>query len=333
MALDETSGSVTPILLESDSRKERLKELTERLEQGVKDVFESKRYKEYLQVMSKFHSYSFNNTLLIAMQMPSATHVAGFSSWKNKFHRSVKRGETGIRIIAPAPYKIEEKMTATDPDTDITKLDENGEPEEVTVTRTVPCFKVVSVFDVSQTEGKELPKYMESELSGDVADYEAMLWAITETSPVPVDYEDITNGANGYYSPNENRIAVKNGMSQMQTVKTLIHEVAHSMLHSKEALKERDIHPSRYEREVQAESVAFVVCSRYGIDTSDYSFGYVAGWSSGREVKELKDSLETIRSTAHTIIEGIDSALEKAREAALPEKETPKKKRDRGEER
>ncbi len=306
------TGTVAPLLLESDSPSEKMKEITDRLEKGVKEVFESDKYKEYLRVMSKFYSYSLNNLLLIAIQCPTATHVAGFSAWKNNFHRNVKKGEKGIRIIAPAPIKAEEKTKAIDPETGMPELDENGNQKENITIHLIPRYKIVSVFDVSQTEGKALPEYI-FELSGDVYNYGVMIKALIKSSPVPVRFEDITNGANGYYSLADNKIGVKCGMSEVQTVKTLIHEMAHSILHNTDALKKSDNPPDRHKIEVQAESVAFSVCSRYGIDTSEYSFAYIAGWSKGQETKELKESLETIRTAAETIIDRIEAELDKMR--------------------
>ena len=277
------------------SQKERIKELTEKLEEGVKAVFESDRYKEYLACMSKFHNYSLNNCLLISAQYPAATAVAGYRSWQQNFGRQVRKGEKAIKILAPCKYKVETE-----------EKDENGEPKMMELTG----FRVVSVFALEQTEGKELPSIGVDELSGDVKDYHRIFNALVSISPVPVRFEEIEGGAKGYYHDGEKRIAIQSGMSQAQTIKTMIHEMSHQHLHSKEALDPD--HPiDRRTKEVEAESIAYTVCSRYGLDTSDYSFGYVAGWSSGRETRELKNSLERIRTAADEMITGIDQQVEK----------------------
>ena len=298
-----------PIELTAQKPAEKMKEITDRLEQGIKDLFESDRFKEYLQVMSKFHNYSFNNTLLIAMQKPDATLIAGYNSWKNLFGRQVSRGAKGIKVIAPSPYKVKKEIDKIDPKTQKPVTDKNGKPVKEETEVTVPAFKVVSVFDVSQTEGKELPSIGVYELTGDVEQYTDFFKATEQASPAPVGFEKIESGAKGYYSQTEKRIAINEGMSELQNLKTLIHEIAHAKLHDIDLnapAKEQADRPDRRTREVQAESIAYAVCQHYGLDTSDYSFSYVAQWSSGRELAELKASLETIRSTASELIKDID---------------------------
>ena len=298
-----------PIELTAQKPAEKMKEITDRLEQGIQDLFESDRFKEYLQVMSKFHNYSFNNTLLIAMQKPDATLIAGYNSWKNLFGRQVSRGAKGIKVIAPSPYKVKKEIDKIDPKTQKPMTDKNGKPVKEETEVTVPAFKVVSVFDVSQTEGKELPSIGVDELTGDVEQYADFFKATEQASPAPVGFEKIESGAKGYYSQTEKRIAINEGMSELQNLKTLIHEIAHAKLHDIDLnapAEEQADRPDRRTREVQAESIAYAVCQHYGLDTSDYSFSYVAQWSSGRELAELKASLETIRSTASELIKDID---------------------------
>ncbi len=298
-----------PIELTAQKPNEKIKEITDRLEQGIQDLFDSDRFKEYLQVMSKFHNYSFNNTLLIAMQKPDATLVAGYNSWKNLFGRQVARGAKGIKVLAPSPYKVKREVDKIDPTTQKPVIGKDGKPVKEETEITVPAFKVVSVFDVSQTEGKELPTIGVDELTGDVEQYADFFKAATQASPAPVGFEKIESGAKGYYSQTEKRIAINEGMSELQNLKTLIHEIAHAKLHDIDLnapAKEQADRPDRRTREIQAESIAYAVCQHYGLDTSDYSFSYVAQWSSGRELAELKASLETIRSTASELIKEID---------------------------
>ena len=309
---------VIPIVLTSEKPAEKLKEITDRLEQGIAELFDSERYKEYLKVMSKFHNYSFRNTVLIAMQKPDASLVAGFSAWKNNFERNVMKGQKGIKIIAPSPYKIKQEMQKIDPHTQKPIIGKDGKPVTEEKEITIPAYKVVSVFDVSQTEGKELPDIAVDELTGDVDRYKDFFAALEKTSPVPIAFENIEGGSHGYYHLEDKRIAINEGMSELQTLKTAIHEIAHAKLHDIDLNAPKDEqqpHIDRRTREVEAESVAYTVCQHYGLDTSDYSFGYVAGWSSGRELSELKSSLETIRSAAAEIINSIDENLAELQKA------------------
>ena len=314
---------VTPILLNGQNSADRMKEITDRLETGIQELFESERYKAYLTTMSKFHSYSFNNTLLIAMQ--GGQLVAGYNKWRDDFHRNVKKGEKAIKILAPAPFKAKKEVQ---------KLDAQGRPvmgkdgKPVTEVQEiqVPAFKIVSVFDVSQTEGEPLPSIGVEELNGSVERYGEFFKALEQTSPVPIGFEDIPGGSHGYYHLTEKRIAIQEGMSELQTLKTAIHEIAHSKLHAIDpeapAIEQGD-RPDSRTREVQAESVAYAVCQHYGLDTSDYSFGYVAGWSSGKDLKELKASLETIRATAHELITTIDGHLAQLQKERQAQQEQP----------
>ena len=309
---------VIPIVLTSEKPAEKLKEITDRLEQGITELFDSERYKEYLRVMSKFHNYSFNNTLLIAMQKPDASLVAGFSAWKNNFGRNVMKGQKGIKIIAPSPFKIRQEVEKIDPHTQKPIIGKDGKPVTEEKEIKIPAYKVVSVFDVSQTEGKELPDIAVDELTGDVDRYKDFFAALEKTSPVPIAFENIEGGSHGYYHLEDKRIAINEGMSELQTLKTAIHEIAHAKLHDIDLNAPKDEQQPRVDRrtrEVEAESVAYTVCQHYGLDTSDYSFGYVAGWSSGRELSELKSSLETIRSAAAEIINSIDENLAELQKA------------------
>ena len=305
------------------TEKHKVQEITEKLEQGIKELFESERYKNYLNTMSKFHNYSFNNTVLIAMQNPDATLVAGFKAWKRNFQRYVKKGEKGIRILAPAPYKLKEEQEKLDPETKEIMLDAEGKPIMEEVEITIPAFRAVSVFDVAQTEGKELPELDVKELSDSVEDYENFMQALTEVSPVPIEFEEIEGDAKGYFSQSTHRIAVQEGMSQSQTLKTAIHEVAHAKLHDREINKGIDDaeFKDRNTKEVEAESIAYTVCQHFGIETSDYSFSYIAGWSSGKEMMEMKSSLDTIRRTASEIITGIEHELSRVQERTVEKEE------------
>ena len=316
---------VIPIVLTADKPAEKMKEITDRLEQGITELFDSERFKDYLQVMSKFHNYSFNNTLLIAMQKPDASLIAGFNAWKNNFGRNVMKGQKGIKIIAPSPFKVKQEMQKTDPQTGKAIIGKDGKPVTEEKEVTIPAYRVVTVFDVSQTEGRELPQLGVSELTGDVDRYKEFFAALEKTSPVPVGFEKIEGGAHGYYHLEDKRIAIDEGMSELQTLKTAIHEIAHAKLHDIDLNAPKDEQPrvDRRTREVEAESVAYTVCQHYGLDTSDYSFGYVAGWSSGRELAELKGSLETIRSTAAEIINSIDKEIAELQKAQDKEQAAP----------
>ena len=317
---------VIPINLTAEKPAEKLKEITDRLEQGITELFDSERYKEYLRVMSKFHNYSFNNTLLIAMQKPDASLIAGFTAWKNQFQRNVKKGEKGIKIIAPSPFKIKQETEKIDPQTQKPVIGRDGKPVTEEKEITIPAYKVVSVFDVSQTEGKELPDIAVDALTGDVEQYSDFFAALEKTSPVPIGFEKIEGGAHGYYHLEDKRIALDEGMSELQTLKTAIHEIAHAKLHDIDLNAPKDEQQPRVDRrtrEVEAESVAYTVCQHYGLDTSDYSFGYVAGWSSGRELAELKSSLETIRSAAADIINSIDGHIAQIQKEQTAEQEQP----------
>ena len=316
---------VVPIILTSEKPAEKVKEITARLEQGVQAIFDSDRYKEFLTAMSKFHDYSLNNTILIAMQ--GGNLVMGFRQWEKEFDRHVKKGEKGIKIFAPAPYKVKKLVDKIDPETRKPMLDREGKPIKEEKEITVPAFKVITVFDISQTEGKEFPDLSVKPLLADVEQYEDFFAALEKASPVPIAFEQIGGSANGYFSLTDKRIAIKEGVSELQAVKTAIHEIAHAKLHDVDlnAPPEEQNRAPRHTREVQAESVAYTVCQHFGLDTSDYSFGYVAGWSSGKEMTELKASLETIQTTAKeliTEIEGHFTELQQQRQAEQ-EQQTP----------
>ncbi len=308
---EKTISSVIPLEIEGETQKDRIKFITDKLEQGIKDLFNSDRYREYLATMSKFHDYSLNNTLLILFQKPDASRVAGFNAWKQKFHRYVKEGEKGIKIIAPAPYKKVVEEQKVDKSGQYI-FGDDGKPIMEQKTIEIPTFKVTSVFDLSQTDGEPLPN-IATQLEGNIELYEKFFRTLKEISPVPIEFEDIQGGSNGYYHLEDKRIAIKDSLSEMQTIKTTIHEIAHAKLHAlpeKDAPEEeKDNRHDSHTREVQAESVAYTVCQHFNIDTSDYSFGYIAGWSSGQETKELRASLEIIRGTASEIIEQIEEKM------------------------
>lgn len=290
-----------------DKRADELHQITDKLEKGVKDVFQSDKYKQFLNVMAKFPRYSVNNIMLIMMQRPDAQLCQSFTGWK-QMGRYVKKGEKGISILAPAPYKIEREQTKLD-DKGRPVFDADGEPVKEKVEVTIRAFKVVKTFDLSQTDGKELPTIGPSELVGNIEGYPKLLQALQEISPVPVSFELIDGDAKGFYHLEDKKIVVQDGMSEVQTIKTLLHEMAHQKLHDKDNVPEaKDI--SRNGKEVEAESVAYVVCQHYGINTSDYSFSYVAGWSEGKETPELKASLDKIRQTASEFIYQIDQKME-----------------------
>lgn len=297
-------------MADNNTEKQRVQELTNKLEQGLQDLFNSDSYRNYLSTMSKFHNYSFNNTLLIAMQKPDATLVAGYKAWQKNFERHVNKGEKAIRILAPAPYKIKEERDKIDPVTQELLLDKDGNPQKEEVEITIPAFRAVSVFDLSQTDGKPIPELTAKELLSDVEGYQDMIRAVEAISPVSIELEEIAGDSKGYYDREAKRIAVQENMSESQTLKTMIHEVAHSKLHSKEVEQDEQMRKDRNTKEVEAESVAYTVCQHFGVDTSDYSFGYIAGWSSGRDTKELRSSMDTIRRTASELITGIEEQLQ-----------------------
>lgn len=289
------------------SAETRVKALTEQLEAGVKEVFESEQYKTYLKAMSKFHQYSFGNVLLILMQCPEASLVAGFQTWKRHFGRTVKKGEHGIQIIAPTQRSRLVKQDRLDPDTQRPVIGLDGVPEQEPVFVNYQSFRVTYVFDVSQTEGKELPSYGVDELTGDVPYFDSMFSAIEKLAPVPIEYRPAA-AAKGSYNCFEQKIYVNEGMSQVQTLKTLIHETAHALLHDSSVLDDEIPKKDRHTKEVEAESIAYVVCQHFGIDTSDYSFPYVTGWSRGKELPELKASLECISRTAAGMIDSVEKS-------------------------
>ena len=284
----------------NESNRQRVQEITEQLEKGVSDIFKSEKYGEYLRTMSRFHKYSVNNTLLIAMQKPDASFVAGFKTWQS-LGRHVKKGERGIKIIAPAPFKLKVSQEKTDPVTQEIVKGSDGSPVKEETQINMMSFRVVAVFDISQTEGKELVQ-IASRLNGNIKGYGDYIEAVKKNSPVPVKFIDIPDEANGFFD--EKNIAVQKGMSESQTIKTLIHETSHAILHSAPGEKTRET------KEVEAESVAYTVCSHFGIDTSEYSFGYIASWSSTKELRELRASLETIQKTASGLIMEIEKTME-----------------------
>ena len=292
----------------AEARKAEMEEITAKLEKGVKDIFTTDGYKDYLNFCAKLPRYSVNNQILIMLQRPDATMCQSFTNWK-EMNRFVRKGEKGIRILAPAPYKMQKEQDKTDA-SGRPILDKDGEPVKETVEVTINAFKPVSTFDISQTEGDPVPTVGVAELTGSVEGYEALLEAIKEVVPVPISFEQIDSGAKGFYHLEENRIVVQDGMSEAQTVKTLLHEASHQALHSREAMQASGEQKSKNQKETEAESVAYVVCQHYGIDTSDYSFAYVATWSADKEVPELKASLDTIRRTAADLIVKIDEKVQ-----------------------
>lgn len=296
-----------------NTQYDRVKEITDQLENGLTALFESESYRAYLTTLSKFHDYSLNNTILIAMQKPDATLVAGYTAWQKQFGRQVNKGEKAIRILAPTPYKQKVEVDKIDPNTGEILKNPDGTTQKEVQEVLRPAFKVVNVFDVSQTDGRELPTIGVNELTGDVKQFEMFFEALKRTCPVPMEFEQIVSGAKGYYHQVERRIAIQEGMSQVQTIKTAIHEMAHQKLHAidpeKKTPQAGQDHLTRNGKEVEAESVAYTVCQHYGIDTSDYSFAYIAGWSEGKETPELKASLNTIRTASSEMISEIDDHL------------------------
>ena len=303
------------IMADKPTNRERLQEITAGIEQGIKELFESEKYMRYLSVMSKFHRYSVNNTMLIYMQKPEATLVAGFNKWKNQFARHVKKGEHGITIIAPTPYKKKIEEMKRDPDTHAPILDADGKAVMEEKEIEIPMFRPVKVFDVSQTDGKPLPE-LSSSLSGTVPHYEAFLEALRRSAPVPIEFEPMAANTDGYFSPDQQRIAIREGMSEVQTVSATVHEIAHSKLHNRQKMQETaaagDNAPDqpkpkdRRTEEVEAESISYAVCQYFGIQTGENSFGYIASWSKGKELKELRASLETINKTSCELINNIE---------------------------
>lgn len=291
----------------AEARKQEMDQMAEKLEAGVKDVFQGENYKAYLDFCAKMPRYSVNNQILIMMQKPDATMCQSFTGWK-EMGRFVKKGEKGIRVMAPSPYKMEKEQDKMGADGKPV-LDKDGEPVKEVVEIKVNAFKPVSTFDVSQTEGEPVPRLGIDELVGIVEGYGTLMEAIKQASPVPISFENIESGAKGYFHVEENRIAIQEGMSEAQTVKTALHEASHATLHNKEAMNADSDKKSRSQKECEAESVAYVVCQHYGIDTSEYSFPYVAGWSSDKEVPELKASLDTIRRAASDLIVKIDDKI------------------------
>ena len=308
---------VLPIILSSEKPADKMKEITDRLEQGILGLYESDRYADYLRTMSKFHDYSLNNTILIAMQ--GGNLVKGYKQWEKEFDRHVKPGEKAIKILAPSPFTVKKQVEKIDPDTQKPVFDKDGKPVTEEKEIKIPAFRVVSVFDISQTEGKELPA-LTYELTGNVEQYKDFFAALEKTSPFAMGFEALSGGVKGRCNYEEKRIFINEGMDELQNIKTAIHEIAHATLHDTAlAMPER---PDRRTREVQAESVAYAVCQHYGLDTSDYSFGYIAGWSSGKELAELKGSLETIRSTAANLIDTIDGHFAEIQKAQDKEQTT-----------
>ena len=372
------------IMADKPTNRERLQEITAGIEQGIKELFESEKYMRYLSVMSKFHRYSVNNTMLIYMQKPEATLVAGFNKWKNQFERHVKKGEHGITIIAPTPYKKKIEEMKRDPDTHAPILDANGKAVMEEKEIEIPMFRPVKVFDVSQTDGKPLPE-LASSLSGTVPHYEAFLEALRRSAPVPIEFETMAENMDGYFSSEQQRIAIREGMSEVQTVSAAVHETAHSKLHdpkkyeaeptwkivmvseggtkqdfrldfstkaeAEQAAAEEDwryVDENQFEwrleveedltavkqaaknrntEEVEAESISYAVCQYFGIQTGENSFGYIASWSKGKELKELRASLETINKTSCELINDIERHYKeicKERGIDLTAKQEPK---------
>ena len=301
-------------MAEKQTSKDRMREIVDSIENGIKELFESDKYRQYLSTMSRFHRYSVNNTMLIYMQRPDATHVAGFNKWRDQFGRNVLKGEKGIRIIAPTPYKKKVEEIKTDPETNAPILDADGkaiiEEKEIRI----PMFKVVSVFDVSQTAGKPLPQ-LAADLSGNVQQYEVFMEALRRASPVPMEIKPVARDTDGFFSIKAQSITIRAGMSEVQTVCAAVHEIAHAKLHDYEHMTELADdgetilvpgEKSRNTEEVEAESISYAVCQYYGIETGENSFGYIATWSKGKELKELRASLETINKTASELITDID---------------------------
>ena len=310
--------------------KEKLTELTEKLEQGVSEIFTSENYTNWLRSMSRFHHYSIGNTILIALQAPYASQVASYSTWK-KLHRHVRKGEKGIKILVPAPVKVKEEKQKFDPDTAQPLFDTNGNPLTETEEHLIQHYKIGHVFAYEQTEGEPLPQLGPDELTGDAKNFDVMKQAVISIAPVTVRFDDIDGGAKGYFSSTDKEIVVKKGMSEIQTLKTLFHELAqgmseiqtlktlfhelaHSLCHDLDTMHAQGVVKDRQTKEVEAESCAWICLNFFKIDTSDYSFPYISGWSSGRDMKELRSSMEFIRETSGMII---DSVTEKMQELGM----------------
>ena len=304
------------------TREEKITALISQAEEGIKAVFESDKYKNFLITMSKFHNYSLRNSMLIEMQKPGASNVAGFNSWKKNFNRYVKKGEKGIQILAYSPKTITKGIEAKDSDGNIIN-DVDGKPKIEIQKKEIPSYIPVYVYDVSQTQGDPLPQLI-NELDGTVERYEDLKEALINVSPYPVHIENIESGAKGYCSPTENKIAIKENMSQLHTIKTLIHEITHADLHAPEAGLPYAEKTNRQTKEVEAESTAYVVASHYGMDTSEYSFGYIASWSENKELTELKGSLDKIHKQAKGLIGRIDTRLEDLQKDKVQENEPNK---------
>lgn len=330
-ALTAEESGTSAVQAPNKSNKERLKEITDSIETGIRDLFETERFQSYLSVMSRFHKYSVNNTMLIYLQKPDATLVAGFNKWRDQFGRHVKKGEKAIQIIAPTPFLKKTQEPVLDPDTQAPMLDADGNAMYEEKTVKIPMFKPVSVFDVSQTEGRPLPQ-LASALNGDVEHYDAFLEALRRSAPVPIEFENMAPGTDGYFSVEGQRIAIREGMSQVQTISAVIHEIAHSELHNYSQIEVHAIEsglepPKKKDRrteEVEAESISYSICQYYGIETGENSFGYIASWSKGKELKELRTSLETINQTASSLITAIDQHFaEVCKERGIEQKQEP----------
>ncbi len=302
-------------MAERKDSESKLKELTDKLEAGIREVFSSQRYKDYLKVMSRFHGYSYNNTMLILLQKPDASLLAGYKTWQG-MERNVKKGEHGISILAPSKKRFTKYMDKIDKETRKPVFDQDGNPVKVRKEIEYLTFHPTTIFDVSQTEGKPLPSITE-ELEGQVTNYPIIMDSLKEVAPTPIRFDTWEESKKGYYSPSLNEIVIKSGMSELHTVKTGIHEIAHSILHSgTNNLKDSAT------METEAESIAFIVCSHLGVDTSDYSFGYLATWSSNKELPELQKSLSTIQKTAHDLIDKLDQAIvRRSRDLSIEEPE------------
>ena len=320
----------------AEGREKVMNEVLDKLQTGIADVFNSENYKNWLATCSKFRTYSVSNTILIAMQgkdIPGFTgQIAGYNSWKNNFHRQVMKGQKGIKILAPAPYKKKEEREVVDPVTHQPIKGADGQVRKETVEITIPAFKPVTVFDACQTDGEPLPQLGVDELKFSVENYQDYLAALQKVSPVPVEFADIEGGAKGYFSPKDQKIVIQQGMSEAQTIKTLVHEISHSLLHDKDNVRVEGIEESdkksRSTKELEAESCAYVVLQSLGdgIDTSEYSFSYIAGWSQDKEMKDLKESLDTIKKTSSMIIGKLEDELKAIQQERENVQETDKAK-------